>query len=147
MLPRRIADFRMSLGPIELEMWELREVSGAPIPRAVSAYRLHDRGWRGRGMPVFVGEDFESPLDTPWRRKALELLGFLTLKEGDVEDEFFDRYTARQLRWRDERAEDLQVEVVVAEEELEIEEEREGRKAAGAPEEWTPGGPRRRGRR
>lgn len=60
------------------------------------AYRLRDRG-----ETIFAGEDFcgspmhaDDSLDT-----IAALLGFLTLKPGDTDPEFFAEYTERQLDW------------------------------------------------
>jgi hypothetical protein len=38
---------------------------------------------------------------------AASLLGFLTLKEWDIEEEYFENYTPRQLAFRDNEAENV----------------------------------------
>lgn len=51
--------------------------------------------------PFFAGADFgASPLDPPFGyRSALALLGFLTLRPGDTDSEYFDAYTPAQMAW------------------------------------------------
>jgi hypothetical protein len=52
---------------------------------------------------IFDGEDFNaSPMhDSESLESAKTLLAFLTLQEGDVEDEYFDDYTDEQKAFRD----------------------------------------------
>jgi len=61
------------------------------------------------GQPnlIFEGDDFCTPkcVDDPWN--IIQLLGFLSLKDGDTDPEYFDDYTPEQIEWRDEHAEDL----------------------------------------
>lgn len=62
------------------------------------------------GRVIFEGNDLTTgayseadPADA-----ARTLLSFVTLRPGDVDDEYFDRYTPEQLEWRDSiHAEDL----------------------------------------
>ena len=73
---------------------------------SVSLYDIHNgrigyrMRWRGR--TIFEGVDFgPSPLYAiDSRDTALALMGFLCLREGDVEAEYFDNYTPVQLEWR-----------------------------------------------
>lgn len=65
---------------------------------------------RPDGSRVFEGDDFRTPAhmcaDGP--EAATALLSFLTVQPGDVEEEYFDNYTPKQLAWcRSEEAEDL----------------------------------------
>ncbi len=48
----------------------------------------------------------DQPLDGDQTVRGV--LGFLALRPGDVEADYFDRYTPEQLAWRDQHAEDLQ---------------------------------------
>lgn len=59
------------------------------------------------GAVVFGGEDFAcSPMSAIDSDDCLRaVLGFLTLRRGDTDSEYFDRYTPAQLAWRDEHAE------------------------------------------
>lgn len=66
------------------------------LGKSILAYELKD----GRKV-IFSGDDFAcSPLhgidslDT-----VVSLLGFLTLKPGDTDREYFDKYTPDQLEW------------------------------------------------
>jgi hypothetical protein len=64
----------------------------------------------GNEDPLFIGEDCGvSPMHTVDSDEALRaLLGFLTLKPGDTDQEYFDAYTPRQLAWCKSKAEELQ---------------------------------------
>lgn len=55
---------------------------------------------------IFEGNDFYS-WDGSDPKSAEGLLGFLTLRQGDVEEDYFKDYTERQLKFRDNEAEDL----------------------------------------
>lgn len=69
----------------------------------VIAYKLEDRD----GI-IFQGHDFFSPDGYPTNKtNAGALMSFLILRKDDVEDDYFDNYTERQLRFRDDEAEDL----------------------------------------
>jgi hypothetical protein len=59
------------------------------------------------GPVIFEGEDFSTPGDTTYGEAAVGVLSFLTLREGDTDDEFFAGYTPEQLAWRDAYAETL----------------------------------------
>ncbi|MEV0406630.1 hypothetical protein [Actinoallomurus sp. NPDC050550] len=61
---------------------------------------------------IFHGRDFCSgsgprPVAETLLQAARSLLGYLTLRPGDVEADYFDEYTPEQLMWRDEFAEEL----------------------------------------
>ena len=68
------------------------------------AYRFFDGG-----QLIFEGEDFAgSPLHADDSDATLaSLLGFLSLRPGDTDAEYFDSYTPERLAWCEERAEDL----------------------------------------
>ncbi len=53
------------------------------------------------GVTIFQGDDFgASPLHSPeGRESAIALLGFLTLKKGDTDDEYFEKYTPLQMEF------------------------------------------------
>jgi hypothetical protein len=65
--------------------------------------------FRDRGEALFVGDDFyPSPLHSYDGDEAVAaLLGFLALRPGDTDREYFAKYNDRQLAWVDERAEAL----------------------------------------
>lgn len=136
-LPRRPPDYSVDAGPLRLEMWDVGEDREG---RTRYAYRMRDREWGP--APVFEGSDFTAPPGMDERRAAAELLGFLTLKEGDTDEEHFEGYSPGQIRWRDERAERAQLDQIEFEEMLERERERgrrRGRRGVGPPHEWEPG--------
>lgn len=59
------------------------------------------------GQVIFEGTDFRSGCndDIDYGKAVRGILGFLTLRPGDVESDYFDDYTAEQIAWRDEYAE------------------------------------------
>jgi len=79
------------------------------------SYTFHDEQWSraadSDGIVVFQGADFESTVYADEPAVVADLLGFLSLNDGDTDDDtdddYFDHYTERQLAWRDERAETL----------------------------------------
>lgn len=81
--------------------------------REVLRYVLSDLGWTEQsGRRLFVGSDYKpSPLDAVDSQESIAgLLGFLSLREGDTDSEYFDGYDDRQIAWRDsERSELLQL--------------------------------------
>ena len=52
---------------------------------------------------VFKGHDFYIPahMESESMDTALALLSFLTLQDGDTDSEYFDKYTDKQLAFRD----------------------------------------------
>lgn len=60
-------------------------------------------GRTDEGEPLFAGEDFAgSPMHADDSDETLRsLLGFLTLRQGDTDADYFDDYTPRQLEFRD----------------------------------------------
>lgn len=59
------------------------------------------------GAVIFEGTDFGTPTYTTYGDAARDLLGFLTMREGDTDSEYFDGYSSEQIAWRDEFAEYL----------------------------------------
>lgn len=96
-----------------LELWKLAVVMRSKGQGQVRvSERVGYRFYTGDTL-VFEGVDFFTPLGMTddMQRVAGELLGFLTLCEGDTDAEYFDEYTPAQLRWRDYYADDLSAEV------------------------------------
>ena len=62
-----------------------------------------------KGSVVFEGEDFSiSPYVSVDSDEALKaLLGFLTLKPGDTDDSYFEKYSAEQMDFAESMAEEL----------------------------------------
>lgn len=110
---KREPDRRQQVGPMLVNMWKIGTDRDG---KDLIAYQLYDSDWHDN--PVFEGNDFHSPNGYSMEESALSLLGFLTLKEGDTDSEYFEQYTPEQIKWRDERAEQMQIEVMEAEEKL-----------------------------
>ena len=68
---------------------------------------------RSEGKTIFEGDDFGcSPFDAIDSDGAIaDLMGFLTLRPGDTDSEYFDNYTAEQLAFCSAHAEALSCEV------------------------------------
>jgi hypothetical protein len=75
--------------------------------KSILGYALYAPGER---KPLFIGEDFDcSPQHTIDSDECLRaLLGFLTLRPGDTDAEYFEEYTAEQRAFAEGDAEDLQ---------------------------------------
>jgi hypothetical protein len=72
-------------------------------------FKQHDR----RTQTIFEGHDFRpSPLHA-WDSDdtIAAIMGFLTLRLGDTDREYFDSYTAEQIEFRDTHAETLACDV------------------------------------
>lgn len=100
--PRRRPDYVLDVDPfMRLELWEL---DADPDGRVHYAYRFWDRRFNEE-RPIFEGTDASATV--PIDRAAVEFLGFMSLTEGQVENDYFESYDGVQLAWRDERAQDL----------------------------------------
>jgi hypothetical protein len=75
--------------------------------KAILAYELYDQEMGDE--PLFTGADFHcSPLHAIDSDETLAtLLGFLSLRPGDTDSEYFEHYSQRQRDWCEQRAEDL----------------------------------------
>jgi len=74
-------------------------------PKRMVAYRLRDRD---TGKIIFEAADYDpSPFyeDRLSAASARELIGFLCLRPGDTDDEFFEKYTPEQLAWAKQHGE------------------------------------------
>lgn len=71
-------------------------------------HRMGYRFWHGTEM-VFTGDDYAVPahhaVDSDDAVRGL--LGFLSLRPGDTDAEYFDSYTRRQRQWADQHGEEL----------------------------------------
>ena len=88
---------------------ELHEVPGQP-ERIGYTLRQHDHR---KTTVIFEGRDFRpSPLHA-WDsdETVAAIMGFLTLRLGDTDREYFENYTAEQIEFRDTHAESLACEV------------------------------------
>jgi hypothetical protein len=89
-------------GPFRLLMWDTGrlDIQG----RTVIGYALSDNG-----QTIFQGADFRgSPRDADDSNNTLAaLLTFLSLRPGDIDCDYFDGYSPRQLDWAEESGEAL----------------------------------------
>jgi hypothetical protein len=78
-------------------------------------YALTERTPGAKPAVLFEGADFGcSPLDSIDGDGCIRaLMGFLTLKKGDTDADYFEKYTERQLQFTREHAEALSCEVAV----------------------------------
>ena len=75
-------------------------------------YQFFDSTFDANGeIPIFDGDDYCIPSShEAFSLGAIEgILGFLSLRDGDTDDEYFDEYSERQLQWRDTRAEEAEL--------------------------------------
>jgi hypothetical protein len=94
-------------GPFRLELHEAPGQAARRMPEGHTpvGYRFfHD------GRLIFEGDDIGVPPDQSLDgdETVRGVLGFLALRPGDVEAEYFAGYTPSQVAWRDLHAEDLQ---------------------------------------
>jgi hypothetical protein len=68
----------------------------------------------GKTKVLFEGDDFGcSPMHSIDGDKAIaSLMGFLTLKPGDTDEEYFERYTPEQMEFCQAHGEALEMEVM-----------------------------------
>jgi hypothetical protein len=88
--------------PVELDLWDTgrRDERG----QTVIAYEL-----RHADTTIFQGEDFAgSPLHADDSDATVgSLVGFLALRSGDTDADYFERYNATQIEWVDRNGEEL----------------------------------------
>lgn len=75
-------------------------------------YRLYDVDFSretGNGDPIFEGTDYGIPAGSVIDNLAAVngIVGFLSCRPGDTDNEYFEGYTERQLTWVSARAEEL----------------------------------------
>lgn len=96
----RMHPYKQGHGPtFSLTLWDTGERDS--MNKAILAYRL-----RMEGKTIFQGEDFHTPhrpLNSD--QNIEELLGFLCLKPGDTDADWFDQYTPEQLAFTEKHGE------------------------------------------
>lgn len=100
--------YRKGMGPVfRLETWDTwrRDAMG----KYVIGYCL-----KMDGEVLFEGEDFAcSPLHAcDSKETAAALMGFLTLRPGDTDAEYFEEYNQAQMDYAEQHAEALGIEVM-----------------------------------
>jgi hypothetical protein len=108
----RLAPYRKGMGPrFALTVWDTGRVIGG---KCQLGYRLNQVNGNRRST-LFEGGDFCcSPLHAIDSDESIgALLGFLTLRPGDTDSEYFTDYTPQQLEFCEQHAESLAWEVEV----------------------------------
>ena len=107
--------YRKGCGPtFTLTVCDTGRRSGGAFGRCYLSYRLTMREiGADRAVELFAGDDFSPGASMTIDSDAMVsgLLGFLTLRPGDIDQEYFDDYTAAQLEFRSQHAEALNCEV------------------------------------
>jgi len=98
-------------GRFTLDLWDTHKTDD--YGKSILYYQFkHD------AVLIFEGSDYcvgaATAIDSD--EAVASLLGFFACCPGDADDEYFDKYTARQIEWRDEHAEDLSMIVCIMEE-------------------------------
>lgn len=113
----KLRPYRKGAGPtFTLVTWDTGRIDGDGKSILGYEFRQHTAksGRHADTIVLFTGEDFCcSPLYAIDSDRCLAtLLGFLTLRPGDTDTEYFDTYTAAQLAYCAEHAESLGAEVI-----------------------------------
>lgn len=91
---------------------EIEAVGRGDYGRHVLRYKLDMRDHEGN-KTLFEGRDFSHASRNPIGDSAVEgVMGFLTLRLGDTDDDYFANYTPAQLAFAAEHAEALSLEVM-----------------------------------
>lgn len=104
--------YRKGMGPVfYLVTWDTNRVNS--MGKYLLGYRLTMRD-KGKLTLLFKGEDFGcSPLHAIDSDETIvAIMGFLTLRPGDTDDEYFLDYTKKQLDYCSQHAEALAGEVM-----------------------------------
>lgn len=112
----RLSPYRKGQGPtFSLTLWDTGRTQ-----HRVGRFGCPELGYRltmrenGRSVVLFEGEDFGAGCGTAIDSDAAVagILGFLTLRPGDTDDEYFEKYTEAQREFCDRHAEFLACEVM-----------------------------------
>jgi hypothetical protein len=109
----RLAPYRPGQGPtFYLTTYDTGRTDDRGCTRQAYTLTQHEPG--KAPIVLFDGEDFcGSPLHADDSDQTIAaLLGFLTLRPGDTDQEYFDRYTPDQIRFCEDHAETLACEAI-----------------------------------
>jgi hypothetical protein len=107
----RFTPYRKGMGPtFYLVMWDTHRMKGN---KCRLGYRLTMKEGGRKSVLLFGGEDYGcSPMHAIDSDAAVRsLMGFLTLRPGDTDREYFEDYTQEQLDYCSQHAETLGAEV------------------------------------
>ena len=92
-----------------LDLWDTHKTDH--FGKSLLHYALYDETLGELGKVIFEASDFAcSPLHSiDGDETVASLLGFLSLRPGDTDAEYFDGYTPAQVAWCEDRAEELQM--------------------------------------
>ena len=103
-----------------LQTWDTHKRDGGAFGRCYLRYEFKEF-YNGQQRLLFEGEDFSpSPMTAIDSDDALRcLLGFLTLRPGDTDEEYFENYTKDQMDFAETDAEELQMWSIEPDDEME----------------------------
>lgn len=109
---RRLRHVRLAGTPYTLIVWDTYRTEPGRFPREILGYALAKDG---EADPIFCAEDYFAPAIKSRGRSIdgdhtlRDLLGFLTLRPGDTDEEYFASYTPRQIAFAADEAEALSI--------------------------------------
>lgn len=102
--------YRKGMGPsFTLTMWD--DVGYNAMGKIRIRYRLNMSGTKGHPVTLFAGSDFATPHASDSDESVAGLMGFLCLRPGDTDADYFDGYSEAQKAFCDDHAEALACEV------------------------------------
>ena len=104
--------YRKGMGPrFRLRVWDTHRTDS--MGKSILGYSLFSME-PGTLLEIFQGEDFHcSPMHCVDSDETITaIMGFLTLKPGDTDAEYFEDYSAAQLEYCEQHAESLYCEVM-----------------------------------
>lgn len=105
----RLSPYRKGMGPtFTLTMWD--NVGYDSMGKTKIRYELRQH-LDGKTTILFSAADFATPQASDSDETVGALLGFLTLRPGDTDAEYFAEYTPEQLAFAETHAEQLSVEI------------------------------------
>jgi len=115
----RFSPYRKGMGPtFSLITWDTGRMQcavGSSLTHYTLGYKLMMRQpFDGPSVTLFEGEDHGCPLHTAIDSDdaVRSIMGFLTLRPGDTDSEYFESYTPEQLAYAEQHAEALSLEVM-----------------------------------
>lgn len=110
----RFSPYRAGMGPrFTLTMRDSGELDSRGVTRIAYRLTMREPGAR-RSVVIFEGSDYSgSPMHADDSDDNVAgLMGFLTLRPGDTDAEYFESYTPEQRAYCDAHAESLSCEVM-----------------------------------
>ena len=116
----RFSPYRKGMGPtFSLVTWDtgrMQSAVGSSYTHYTLGYRLTMRepGPKGNRVVLFEGEDHGCPMHTAIDSDGAvrSIMGFLTLRPGDTDSDYFKAYTPEQMAYAEQHAESLNMAVI-----------------------------------